>query len=405
MIFRYHYLKIYILIFLVFSCSDPNKPKDIWNPDDSGYPTPFISNVYPTDSAYSGSDRIQISGGNFKNNKDSIFVYFNTGLAEIISVSDSNILVIPPNIISDSVRIKVAVQGAFSFGYYSKNYILFPRIIKYGNFDAIDESVWGMASDISENLYVGLSIFPEGKIDKLTAPFGTREEGFINAVLQTPYSMRIGPDNSIYYIDGVNPYIVKQNLSTGVPSYNTLPGIVFDLDFDQHGNMFCGGSGQSLYKVNSDLSSEIAADYSGISIKAVRVFDDHVYVGGNYSGSENNVPTIGIWKNQILDSEGTLSQKEVVLNWVEISGINSNITGITFDINGTMYISSDADIGLATYSPEGDFSELYPKIVFPPIAKMIWGNDDYLYLNYRGEPRAVYRIQMDVLGATYHGRQ
>ncbi len=404
MTLNYHYLKILFLLFLVFSCSDPNQPKDIWDPDDSGYPTPYISNIYPPDSAYSGSDRIQISGGNFKNNKDSIFVYFNTGLAEIISVSDSNILVVPPNIVSDSVRIKVAVQGAFSFGYYSKNYILFPRIIQYGNFDAIDESVWGLAVDTYENLYVGLSIFPEGKIDKLIAPFGTREEGFINAVLQTPYSMRIGPGNSIYYVDGVNPYIVKQSLSTGVPSFNTLPGIVSDLDFDQNGNLYCGGSDQSLYKVNSDLSSVIAADYSEISIKAVRVFDGHVYVGGNYSGSENNVPTIGIWKNQILDSEGTLSQKEIVLNWVEVSGVNSNITGITFDINGTMYISSDSDIGLATYSTEGDFKELYSKIVFPPIAKMIWGNDNFLYLNYRGEPRAVYRIEMDVNGATHYGR-
>ena len=86
MTLNYHYLKILFLLFLVFSCSDPNQPKDIWDPDYSGYPTPYISNIYPPDSAYSGSDRIQISGGNFKNNKDSIFVYFNTGLAEIISV-------------------------------------------------------------------------------------------------------------------------------------------------------------------------------------------------------------------------------------------------------------------------------------------------------------------------------
>ena len=93
-----------------------------------------------------------------------------------------------------------------------------------------------------------------------------------------------------------------------------------------------------------------------------------------------------------------------MLNWVEVSGVNSNITGITFDINGTMYISSDSDIGLATYSTEGDFNELYSKIVFPPIAKMIWGNDNFLYLNYRGEPRAVYRIEMDVNGATHYGR-
>tara|TARA_A100001011_G_C14254311_1_gene819326 strand:+ start:486 stop:1703 length:1218 start_codon:yes stop_codon:yes gene_type:complete len=405
MSFKNHYSKLLYFIFFVFSCDDPNQPSDLWDPNDSGYPTPFISNVYPSDSAYSGSDRIKISGGNFKDNKDSIFVYFNTGLAEILSVDDSTILVIPPNVVSDSVKIKVAVQGAFLFGYYSKNYILFPRIIQYGNFDAIDESVWGLAVDAYENLYVGLSIFPEGKIDKLTAPFGSREEGFINSLLQTPYSMRIGPDNSIYYVDGVNPYIVKQSLITGVPSFNTLPGIVSDLDFDQNGNLYCGGSDQGLYIVDSELSSIIASDYTDVSIKAIRVFESHVYVAGNYSGEEDDVPSIGVWRNQILNTDGSLSEKEIVLNWVEVSNGSSNITAITFDENGTMYIASDANIALATYSTEGVFNELYSKIIFPPIAKMIWGNHNFLYLNYRGEPRAVYRIEMDINGAPYYGRQ
>ena len=30
--------------------------------------------------------------------------------------------------------------------------------------------------------------------------------------------------------------------------------------------------------------------------------------------------------------------------------------------------------------------------------------DKYLYLNYRGDPRAVYRLNMEINGAPYHGR-
>ena len=44
-----------------------------------------------------------------------------------------------------------------------------------------------------------------------------------------------------------------------------------------------------------------------------------------------------------------------------------------------MYISSDANIGIGTYSADGKFSELYPKIIFAPIAKMTWGSEKYLY--------------------------
>ena len=399
-----YYQILTYMVFVSFSCDDPNSPSDVWDPSDVGRSSPYITNIEPPDRAYAGSQEITIFGGNFGDNKDSTFVYFNTGSAEIISIEESSIIVVPPNIISDSVIIKVAAQGAFSFGIYDQNYTLYPRILEYGDFDAIDESVWGLEVDNDENLYVGLSVFPEGTIDKITPPMGNREYSFISAVLQTPYSMRIGPENSIYYVDGVNPYIIKQELSTGSPSYAALPGIAFDLDFDENGNFYCGGSGQNLYKVTTNLSSSVAADYADISIRAVRVFNGFVYVGGNYSGTDSINPNIGIWKNQILSSDGELGEKEVVLNWEEFAGSNSNITCITFDENGTMYISSDANIGIGTYSADGKFSELYPKIIFAPIAKMTWGSEKYLYLNYRGDPRAVYRFNMDVNGAPYYGR-
>ena len=68
---------------------------------------------------------------------------------------------------------------------------------------------------------------------------------------------------------GVNSFIIKHDLTNGSPSFNTLPGISSDLDFDENGNLFCGGSGEKLYKVQTDLSSTIAADYTDISIKAI----------------------------------------------------------------------------------------------------------------------------------------
>ena len=400
----YYRIILIYMVLISFSCDDPNSPSDVWNPNDAGNSTPFISSISPPDSAYAGSQEITIYGGNFGDNKDSVFVYFNTGLGEIISVDESSIIVIPPNIISDSVVIKIAAYRAFSFGKYEQNYILHPRILEYGDFDALDESIWGLEADNNENLYVGLSIFPEGTIDKITPPLGNREYAFINAVLQTPYSMRIGPDNNIYYVDGVNPYIIKQDLSNGSPSYDALPGIAFDLDFDENGNLYCGGSGQSLYRVTTDLSSSIAADYTNISIRAIRVFNGFVYVGGNYSGTDNTVPTVGVWRNQILSSDGALGEREIVLHWDELAGVNSNITGITFDENGAMYISSDANIGIGFFSEEGVFSELFPKIISSPIAKMTWGSKNYLYLNYRGNPRTIYRLDVGLSGATYHGR-
>jgi len=35
---------------------------------------------------------------------------------------------------------------------------------------------------------------------------------------------------------------------------------------------------------------------------------------------------------------------------------------------------------------------------------MTWGAENYLYLNYRGSSRAIYRLEMSVFGAPYYGR-
>lgn len=394
-----------ILIMAVFiSCNNDQYPEDIWDPDDQGGPTPIITSVSPSDSAFAGSDIITINGENFSSDIDDILVYFNSELGEVIEASTTEIIVSPPNILADSVIIKIAVKGAFLFGEYDRYYTLYPRIIKYGNFDPFEESAWGLEADNEENLYVGLFIHPEGDIERLTPPNAERDSSFIHSMLPTPSSMRIGLDNDMYYIDSFYPYLVKQNLFSGSPSFAELPGNVADLDFDANANLYCGGSGNAIYTVQTDLTSTTSADYIDINIVSIRVYDGYLYVAGNYLGDDEEIPSTGIWRNQITSSSGSLGEKELVLDWIEMSGTNSKITCLTFDDTGKMYISSDGDIGVATVDVDGSFDLLYPKIVFGPIVKMTWGAGNYLYLNYRGSTRAIYRLELSVSGAPYYGR-
>jgi hypothetical protein len=395
-----------ILIIAIFftSCDDDQYPEDIWDPNDQGAPTPIITSISPADSAFAGSDIITIYGENFSSNENDILVYFNSEFGEILGVSKTEIIVSPPNILADSINIKVSVKGAFLFGEYDRYYTLYPRIIKYGNFDPFVESAWGLESDNDENLYVGLSVLPEGDIEKLSPPDAERDSSFIHSMLPTPSSMRIGPNNDMYYLDSFYPYLIKQNLFSGSPSFSELPGNIADLDFDVNGNLYCGGSGNAIYTVQTDLTSTTTADYSEINIVAIRVYNGYLYVAGNYLGEDEEIPSMGIWKNQITSSSGSLGEKELVLDWIETSGSDSKITCLTFDETGKMYISSDGNIGVATVDVDGSFDLLYPKIVFGPIVKMTWGAGNYLYLNYRGSSRAIYRLEMSVFGAPYYGR-
>ena len=58
---KLNYYQILACVVLIsFSCDDPNSPSDVWNPNDTGNSTPFISSITPADSAYAGSQEITI---------------------------------------------------------------------------------------------------------------------------------------------------------------------------------------------------------------------------------------------------------------------------------------------------------------------------------------------------------
>ena len=50
---NYYQILTYI-VFISFSCDDPNSPSDVWDPNDVGESSPFISNIEPPDRAYAG---------------------------------------------------------------------------------------------------------------------------------------------------------------------------------------------------------------------------------------------------------------------------------------------------------------------------------------------------------------
>ena len=122
-------------IFFLFSCDEPNKSDSIWDENEEGGLTPIISSVMPSENAFAGIDTVLISGSNFSENVTENHVYFNGIKGTILSSTASCILVITPNLVSDSVKITVSVQGAFIFGEYENLYSLTAAVVEYGPFD------------------------------------------------------------------------------------------------------------------------------------------------------------------------------------------------------------------------------------------------------------------------------
>ena len=109
-------------MFIFFSCEEPDAPDSIWDENDQGGNTPIVSSVEPSQGAFAGIDTIMISGQHFSTNVSENLVYFNGLLGNVVNSTSSLISVVPPNLVSDSVQISVAVQGAFVFGKYGNLY-------------------------------------------------------------------------------------------------------------------------------------------------------------------------------------------------------------------------------------------------------------------------------------------
>lgn len=396
---------ILMILCWIIAC-EPEYPSSPWNPNDEGKPTPVINSVDPLEGVFAGIDEIAITGKNFSSLSEENLVFFNGVLGTVLSASDTQLRVIsPPIITGDSIKIQLSVIGAYLFSEYYP-YKLEAAVTEYGVFDDYDDA-YGIACDANETLYVSLV----GKKIVQITPDGERYD-YATTSFEKASAMKIGPGGDLYYVN-ILQYIFRIPSGGGKDElFAMLPGGVYDLDFDSLGNIYCGGSGNAIYRVKQDGSKETVAEYPHINITSVRVFDGYVYVAGDYKGDDSTQVQVGIWRNQIVSSEGTLGSNELFLDWGAYSGgINSKIKAITFSADGDVYIGADIGDAITILHTDGTLEPLYPNlthILYPATHLLCWGNGQFLYLNRRGEGtsgRRIIRIDTIKNGAPYYGRK
>ncbi len=410
-----------LILFAGFACQDPDYPDSIYDPNPEVLPNPVITNIDPPDRVFAGIGVVTITGQNFHTRNDYNLVYFNGNSGTLLSSTETELIVQTPNIIADSVKIQVAVIGAYEFAEID-NYELYPPVVVWAgdNF----ASLYGTAMDAEENLYISesggreiLRIFPNGEADSLV--YGDHG-GFIKAD-----AMRVGPEGKIY--------IARRNKKlSSIPAgggeaedFLTLPNNTraYSLDFDQHGNLYTGGRKNELYRINvvageSEFSS-VAIYPVDVHVNVIRVFDDHVYIVGEYIGDDTTVVQEGIWRSQIVSAD-SLAPPELVINWQAIMGSTGpTINDFTFSLDGYMYIGPSSDYALYEIAPpytDQPINPKYAEVLEAPADRITWGNGSYLYLNTRSiytseEPTAeelskkrVFRVDMVRQGAPYYGR-
>ena len=388
---------------LVFSCEDPNYPENIWDEDDQGNASPSISSVEP-EAAFAGIDTLTISGQNFSENTSENLVYFNNMLGEVVNATSTSLSVITPNLVSDSVQIRVAVQGAFLFADHSSLYTLTAAVLDYGPFDQFTD-IFSLDLDRDENLIVSLDGTPNAEFWIVDT---NQDSAVWSGALAKGSGMKLGPTGSVYFVN-YQRFLYKDE--QGTPKENSeifkrLNGNATDLDFDSYGNLFVGGAGSTVdvVDINDDggLTSGVteAKNLDTLDILSLKVFNDYLYMLTTTVTSDQ-----AIYKMQILDDSGSLGDLELVFDWSAYTNKLSSALCFTLSESGDLFVGSDSDDQPLTYIQNGNASGFYSSILTAPISYMAWGNSNYLYLiNKTEETNRVQRVDTRMSGADYYGR-
>ena len=389
--------------FLIFSCEDPNYPENIWDENYQGNASPSISSVEP-EAAFAGIDTLTINGQNFSENTSENLVYFNNMLGEVINATSTSLRVITPNLVSDSVQIRVAVQGAFLFADHSSLFTLTAAVLDYGPFDQFTD-IFSLDLDRDENLIVSMDGTPNAEFWIVDT---NQDSAVWSGSLAKGSGMKLGPTGSVYFVN-YQRFLYKDE--QGTPKENSeifkrLNGNATDLDFDSYGNLFVGGAGSTIdvVDINDDggLTSGVteAKNLDTLDILSLKIFNDYLYVLTTTITSDQ-----AIYKMQILDDSGSLGDLELVFDWSAYTNKLSSALCFTLSESGGLFVGSDSDDQPLTYIQNGNASGFYTSILNAPISYIAWGNSNYLYLiNKTEETNRVQRVDARMSGADYFGR-
>jgi hypothetical protein len=404
-------------IFLIWSCNE-NPTPSLFNPekyDQTRENVPEITAIAPADSSYAGVGTLTITGKNFspvEPYNDNNQVLFNNVIAEIVSMTSTEITVASPVLVGDSLSVKIWSKGIQQYS-DPVNYKLKPAVQIVGGLGDVDFAT-ALAGDGSNNIYVSVHGAFEDII-KLIIPDGTGSTyagtSFLNA-----NGMAYGPGNMLYCaIAAGRVKQIKTIDQAGVEAtYKAVTQIPIDLDFDQDLSLWIVGrvstttlTPSDIVRIKADGTMETMATMDSY-LKCVRIYVDggtpYVYVAGSNSATGEKK----IWRREI-QGDGSLGSEQVVLDVAGSSWLNgSTVQSVTFSADGLMYIATDASPdAMFIYDPVSQSHQvLYPGLIGPRIYDIVWDEGAYIYATKQeGETSAtILKIDVGKKGAPYYGR-
>lgn len=398
-----------ILFIVVITGCEYKGPTALYYQKHNPTSIPVIDRLEPDVIAPAGYNYITILGENFAEKSMYNWVYFSyideddkavVVDGEIVESSTTSIKVRRPNLVYDSVTVKVVTEDALLFDEYGPYQINAVNEDFGGFFEVLNLSA--IAEDDLGNVYVFQQYSPFN-VYQITSD-GTRT--VVDQMSGSVYDARIRPDGKWILIMN-NSTIYQREIVGGdtvVSDYADVGKSVRFGDFDSNGNLYTGGISRSdLYIVTSGESEGVASGYYGDKFYCIRVSMDkgteYVYSLVELRNPDENNPEIAIWRNEILDASGSLGARELVLDW-STTGAFADYAANTFvvreDEDGTIiYVGTDSEEDpILIYDPDKDSQDILYKDILPSPATILeWGSSRYMYM-IMGDQWTVQRIDM-----------
>jgi hypothetical protein len=343
---------------------------------------PVITKLKPDKAATAGINYITIDGENFSEVADKNKVYIDGYQAEIVNHSDTSIRIRRPNRSGDSLSVKVTVFGAIEIAEYGP-YKIDPVFTPYGKFLSSVE-LGATVVDRNENVYIFENNTPNRYIYKIT-PDGERTLFGSNPILSMVYDAIVGPNGNLI-IFMKQREIYHLDLASGADTiavWATVAKRVSLGDFDSFGNLYTTGARRTdITVVKPDFSSRLLGLYASDEILWLRVYENFIYALVDITTPDELNPKLAIWRHIILDSDGNLSDRELVLDWSKSGEFaESKPITFTFSDDGNIYIGTDHVHPIMFLDPDDGKKDVVYKGILPSsAANIVWGNGNYLYM-------------------------
>ena len=382
-----------ISVFLFNSCSEEPFPS-LYEDIPTGGPTPVITSISPAE-ALGGVTDITIEGLNFSPKPEENLVSFNGTIVPVLNASTTQLFLKAPNVVGDSVYVKIAVNGTVNFSdtlIYKVN-AASEELYGFQNFEKPN----GMTVDLNSNVYFSLKSTGLGAGVKKITPTDSLFD-FAPPGIETQWtSLKIGPGGILYAAKDVRGiWKIEEGVTPPNQPYILPPSgaKIYDFDYDANGNIWAGGANTNIFRVNADLT--VTTFPFTANLKSVRVFENYLYVAGLKDSVE------GVWRFPITGND--LGEPELYFNLSEI--YDGKALAVTFALDGDMYIGTDAFESIVIVHPDRSHEPLYPGIFQPSIQNFCWGTGTKLYATRSISETAgtILVIEMQKQGAPNYGR-